>query len=45
MSDPFNMQQTLVHQISCTLDNFKKMGRSNNTATKIRSRMMAVKDL
>src|SRR5436309_775529 len=43
MSELSESQTSLIHSISRALDNFKKLGRPNYTAVKIRSRMTALK--
>lgn len=43
MSELLESQTSLIHSISRALDNFKKIGRPNYTAVKIRSRMTALK--
>lgn len=44
MSELLETQSALLHSVAKALDNFKKLGRSNYTAAKIRSRMTSLKD-
>lgn len=44
MSELLNKQQSLLHSVTRALDNFRKIGRNNYTAAKIRSRMTTLKD-
>lgn len=44
MNDPLPLQQTMFYTVSRALENFKKIGRNNYTAAKIRSRMTFLKE-
>ncbi|XP_032690349.1 uncharacterized protein LOC116853391 [Odontomachus brunneus] len=45
MSETFTRQLQLQRSIERSLDNFKKLGRTNLTPAKVRSRLSALKDL
>ncbi|XP_077272766.1 uncharacterized protein LOC143903178 [Temnothorax americanus] len=44
MSELLVQQQALLHSISRSLENFKKIGKNNYTAAKIRSRITSLKE-